>query len=83
MKFNKTSVNIYSSGTEILWGFKQLKANKEKRAAKTHCQGGGVRVEDVDPELFQRFLEDDIHHGVLLTIFRLQVSDLEGQMLFK
>lgn len=31
MKFNKMSVNIYSSGTEILWGFKQLKANKEKR----------------------------------------------------
>lgn len=49
----------------------------------THCQGGGVGVEDVDPELLQRFLEDDIHHGVILTIFRLQVSDLEAQMIVK
>lgn len=44
---------------------------------KTHSQGRGIGVEDVDPELLQRFLEDNVHHGVLLTIFRLQVRDLE------
>lgn len=44
----------------------------------THSQGGGVRVEDVDPELLECFLEDNVHHGVILTIFRLQVRDLEA-----
>lgn len=68
--------------TQILQCFKQLRTNKEKRAARTHCQGGGVRVEDVDPEFLQCFLEDDIHHGVLLTIFRLQVGDLDTHTRF-
>lgn len=49
-----------------------------QKTVRTHCQGGGVRVEDVDPELLQCFLEDHIHHSVLFTIFRVQVSDLEA-----
>ena len=66
-----------------MWCFVQLRTNKGKRAARTHCQCGGVGVEDVDPELPQCFLEDDVHHGVLLTVFRLQVSDLGGQIIFR
>lgn len=49
-------------------------------ATGTHSQGGGVRVEDVDPELLQGFFKDNVDHGVLLTVFRLQVSDLETQI---
>lgn len=50
-----------------------------RREACTHRQGGGVGVEDVDPELLQCFLEDDVHHGVVLAVFRLQVGDLHQQ----
>lgn len=55
----------------------------EKQAAMSHRQGGGVGVEDVDPELPQRFLEDNVHHGVLLTVLGLQVGNLEGRTPFK
>lgn len=50
-----------------------------RREACTHRQGGGVGVEDVDPELLQCFLEDDVHHGVVLAVLRLQVCDLHAR----
>lgn len=49
---------------------------------RTHSQGSGVRVEDVDPELLQCFLEDDVHHGVLFTILRIQVRYLQKMFTF-
>lgn len=48
-----------------------------RQEACAHRQRGGVRVEDVDPELLQRFLEDHVHHGVVLAVLRLQVGDLD------
>ena len=41
-----------------------------------HRQRCGVGVEDVKTELLEGLLEDNIHHGVLLPIFCLQVIDL-------
>jgi len=50
-----------------------------RRPPRTHGQRGGVGVEDVDPELPQRLLEDHVHHRVLLAVLRLQLGDLEAE----
>lgn len=49
---------------------------QSKRGCQTHSEGSGVRVEDVDPEFLQRFLKNNIHHGVLFTIFRIKIGNL-------
>lgn len=46
---------------------RNVKIRRKKK--KTYSEGGGVRVEDVDPELLQCFLKDDIYHRVLFTVF--------------
>lgn len=37
----------------------------------------GVRVEDVQTEFLQSLFKHDVHHGVLLTVLRVQVVDLK------
>ena len=41
----------------------------------------GVRVEDVQTEFLQSLFKHDVHHGVLLTVLRVQVVDLKYDML--
>lgn len=71
----KSSLN---GSSLIMWSIKQQ--TKRKRELRTHSEGSGVRVEDVDPELLECFLKDEIHHGVLLTIFRIEVCNLKEPM---
>lgn len=42
----------------------------------TYGERCGVRVEDVETEFLQSLFKHDVHHGVLLTVLRVQVTDL-------
>lgn len=43
----------------------------------TYSQCSGVRVEDVETELFQSLFKHNVHHGVFLTVLCVQVVDLK------
>lgn len=42
-----------------------------------YCECCRVGVEDVQAELLKGLFEDDVHHGVLLTVLSLQIIDLK------
>lgn len=47
------------------------------RVNRTYSQCCGVGVEDVQTEFFKSFFKHNVHHGVLLTVLRVQVIDLK------
>lgn len=46
-------------------------------AGSTYSERRGVRVEDVETEFLQSLFKHHVHHGVLLTVLRVQVTDLK------